>query len=86
MLCPLQAGSSLALAVMNCAVPWPRSPDWAYPDPLHQLVRDCLAHDPAARPTAAQLCERVAALVQAGLPDPPALAKAGPKHVSVHVG
>jgi hypothetical protein len=84
----LQAGSSLALAVLNCAVPWPKTPDWSYPSQLHDLVLQCLAQDPAARPTAAQLCHTAQELAAAGLPDPPALAKeqeADAGHVAVNM-
>ncbi len=83
----LQPGSSLALAVLNSTLPWPRSQEWAYPAALHQIVADCLVQDPKARPTAAQLHYHVQGLRQAGLPDPPALQQAAsPNHVTLQLG
>lgn len=68
----MDAGASLALAVMSCAVPWPRvAPQDRYPDELHELVAACLAVDPAARPSAADVVQRLTALRAAALRDPP---------------
>ncbi|GLC35160.1 hypothetical protein PLESTM_000286100 [Pleodorina starrii] len=64
------SGGSLALAVLNCAIGWPRPPSPAYPPELHQLVTAALVSEPAARPSAAQLAQMAEALTQRGLPDP----------------
>ncbi|EFJ44111.1 hypothetical protein VOLCADRAFT_118882 [Volvox carteri f. nagariensis] len=64
------AGGSLALAVINCAIGWPRGPAPAYLPELHQLVLTAMAPEPSARPSAAQLAEMAAALALRGLSDP----------------
>ncbi|GIL95865.1 hypothetical protein Vretimale_1804 [Volvox reticuliferus] len=64
------AGGSLALAVLNCAIGWPRPPSPTYPPELHQLVQSAMAPEPSARPSAAQLAEMAAALVLKDLQDP----------------
>jgi hypothetical protein len=46
-----RAGGSVALAVINGRVHWPRDPRLCYPQPLHQLVSDML-----------QVCHRAVAL------------------------
>lgn len=70
------AGGSVALAVINGAIPWPKDPACAYPEQLVQVVKACLAHDPGARPTAGQVAAAIEALAAAArpLPGPPALA------------
>ncbi|WIA39605.1 hypothetical protein OEZ86_005687 [Tetradesmus obliquus] len=62
-------GASLALAVMNCRIPWPKPPAPRYPQELHSLVGLCLAAEARQRPTVQQLLERVQELLAAGLPD-----------------
>ncbi|KXZ45753.1 hypothetical protein GPECTOR_51g739 [Gonium pectorale] len=62
-------GGSLALAVLNCAIGWPRPPAPAYPQQLHDLVTAAMAAEPAARPSAEQLAATVDALMQQPLPD-----------------
>ncbi|WIA19338.1 hypothetical protein OEZ85_003970 [Tetradesmus obliquus] len=62
-------GASLALAVMNCLIPWPKPPAPGYPQELHSLVGLCLAAEARQRPTVLQLLERVQELLAAGLPD-----------------
>lgn len=56
----LDQGASLALAVMNCRIPWPASTaPHAYPDALHKLVTLCLEVDPTRRPSVPQVLQRV---------------------------
>lgn len=45
-----EAGGSLALAVMNGKVIWPKAPRLRYPEDLHALVLKCLDINPATRP------------------------------------
>ncbi len=65
-------GGSLALAVMNVHLPWPKDPEHRYPEALHQLVAACLAPDPAQRPAARELALRAQKLMRQSppLPDP----------------
>ncbi|KAF6249724.1 kinase-like domain-containing protein [Scenedesmus sp. NREL 46B-D3] len=62
-------GASLALAVMNCRIPWPKPPALRYPQELHSLVGLCLTAEHGQRPTVTQLLERVQELMAAGLHD-----------------
>ncbi|KAG2453967.1 hypothetical protein HYH02_001013 [Chlamydomonas schloesseri] len=66
------AGGSLALAVLNCAIGWPRPPAPAYPPELHDLVRAAMAPEPSERPTADQLVQMAEALAHRTPPLPDA--------------
>eukprot|EP00878_Enallax_costatus_P032081 GHUV01035180.1.p1 GENE.GHUV01035180.1~~GHUV01035180.1.p1 ORF type:complete len:208 (+),score=48.70 GHUV01035180.1:639-1262(+) len=66
----LDQGASLALAVMNCRIPWPRGTAVRYPEELHSLVKLCLQVDPARRPTVPQLLERIHVAMAEPLVDP----------------
>ncbi len=65
-------GGSLALAILNNTLPWPSVPSAAYPHPLHDLVKRCLAVEPEARPSPAELSGEVRRLLalQPPLADP----------------
>ncbi len=65
-------GGSLALAILNTTLPWPSDPAATYPQPLHDLVTRCLAVEPEARPTPAELSAEASRLLalQPPLPDP----------------
>mmetsp|Transcript_42260 Transcript_42260/g.100253 ORF Transcript_42260/g.100253 Transcript_42260/m.100253 type:complete len:178 (-) Transcript_42260:688-1221(-) len=45
-----EAGGSLALAVMNGKIAWPKSPQRAFPEELNSVVLMCLETNPAVRP------------------------------------
>ncbi|GAX78607.1 hypothetical protein CEUSTIGMA_g6046.t1 [Chlamydomonas eustigma] len=55
-----QSGGSIALAVMNCSIPWPKVEDThkRYSQSLHTLVTECLVVDPNNRPDAATLINK----------------------------
>lgn len=74
----LNQGGSLALSVLNCNIPWPKTPSHTYPLQLHDLVMRCLVVDPAARPTPATLAKEALHLlaVHPPLPNPPAFTPA----------
>ncbi|KAG2495802.1 hypothetical protein HYH03_006044 [Edaphochlamys debaryana] len=65
-----ESGGSLALAVLNCAIGWPRPGSPAYPPELHQLVTQAMQAEPCDRPTADQLVGMAEALLERHLPDP----------------
>lgn len=53
----IEQGGSLALAISNGAYSWPA--DDPYSDAVRTLITQCLARDPAARPSIDQLIARV---------------------------
>ena len=62
-----EAGGSIALAVMNGRVGWPRDPPRRYPEALHQLVLKCLETNPAVRPHIHGILESVESLAAGDL-------------------
>ncbi|KAG2426074.1 hypothetical protein HXX76_013262 [Chlamydomonas incerta] len=64
------AGGSLALAVLNCAIGWPRPPAAAYAPELHALVAAAMAPEPGERPSADQLVQMAEALAYRSPPLP----------------
>ncbi|GMH43610.1 hypothetical protein BSKO_11532 [Bryopsis sp. KO-2023] len=63
-----EAGGSLALAVMNGRVTWPKPPTEHYPEELHSLVVYCLDTNLETRPGLQDLIDRVKDALKGGLP------------------
>eukprot|EP00803_Ostreobium_quekettii_P007595 evm.model.scf_2946.2 EVM.evm.TU.scf_2946.2 scf_2946:6198-11456(+) len=62
-----EAGGSLALAVVNGRVHWPKPPFLQYPEEIHSIVVACLDTSPQTRPGVSQVLERVNRVLK-GLP------------------
>lgn len=62
-----EAGGSLALAVMNGRVTWPKSSVVHYPQELHSLVVYCLDTNMESRPCLNDLVERVKDVLKSGV-------------------
>lgn len=62
-----EAGGSIALAVINGRVSWPKPPAFLYPTELHSLVVSCLDTDIETRPTLEDLSKKIHAIIEAGV-------------------
>ena len=54
-----EAGGSLMLAIVNGQWSWPERIEQRYPKELRELVSMCLHNDPAERPTAGELLDKI---------------------------
>lgn len=62
-----ESGGSLALAVANGRIQWPKPPIRHYPMELHALVVACLDTNPQTRPLTSELVIRVRTVLSEGL-------------------
>lgn len=62
-----EAGGSLALAVMNGKVTWPKTSVAHYPQELHSLVVYCLDTNMKTRPRLKDLVEQVKDIMKSGV-------------------
>lgn len=54
-----ESGGSIALAVSNGRIQWPKPPIRHYPEEIHGLVVACLDTNPQTRPLTSELVTRV---------------------------
>ena len=62
-----ESGGSLALAVANGRIQWPKPPIRHYPPEIHALVVSCLDTNPQTRPLTSELVIRVRNILTEGL-------------------
>lgn len=62
-----ESGGSIALAIANGRIQWPKPPMRHYPEEIHSLVVACLDTNPQTRPLTSELVIRIKSILSGDL-------------------